>query len=475
MGDFQQRTLLAVLVASLSLRLLLLTEQSYWVDELLSVATISHPWPDLLDAVLFGVDSHPPLFPFMAKSWAMVFGDSKAGLRSFSAVLGTLLVYLTYQFGRQVSTDRIALGAALFSAVSPFALYYSQEVRGYALLAVLTTASWVCLLRYSADQTRVALVGWIVASIAAFYTHIYASLVLAGQAVFWLATARRDRRVVAALLIIGITFVPWAIVILSVKANWLAMESMGFQKPFGPGVVAYGFYALFFGYSLGPSVEELHVLVGLGDVFREYGTITTLAMFAAGIPILFGCMRVMADRFLFWLLISGLLVPAILALIASLVTNVAFNVRQLIPVLPFLHLVVSEGIVAAARRPTTAWLLVPLPAVLAVSCFNYFTDTKYWREDYEGVVAVLEARPAPVLASGGAAYWLQQLEPSLETERLTEAALRELEPDSRSWVVWNRAWGSDPDGAIRRRVESLRNLGEEHFPGFVVQEVVKPR
>ena len=73
--------------------------------------------------------------------WRGVFGESEFALRSLSAALGVVLVWLIYLLGRRLFDESTALAAAFVAALNPFQVYYSQEARMYVLLAVWAAAS----------------------------------------------------------------------------------------------------------------------------------------------------------------------------------------------------------------------------------------------------------------------------------------------------------------------------------------------
>ena len=85
----------------------------------------------------------PPLYPLLLRGWMALAGDSEAGLRLLSAVLGTLFVGVTIWAGREIFEPRVGLWSGLWAAVSPMHVYYSQEARPYALLTALLVATYV--------------------------------------------------------------------------------------------------------------------------------------------------------------------------------------------------------------------------------------------------------------------------------------------------------------------------------------------
>src|SRR2546426_7811569 len=114
------------------LRFSTLSVQSYWHDEAVTAARILHPG---LGAMLHAVarsESAPPLYYVLAWVWSKHFGTGEAGLRSLSAVFGTLTVPVAYALGARLASKRVGLIAAALVAVSPWMVWESPEARAYA-------------------------------------------------------------------------------------------------------------------------------------------------------------------------------------------------------------------------------------------------------------------------------------------------------------------------------------------------------
>jgi 4-amino-4-deoxy-L-arabinose transferase-like glycosyltransferase len=96
-----------------------------------------------------------------------------------------LTLPVVYAIGRMMFGRAGALLAAALVALSPSLIDYSQEARAYSLLVLLVATSAMFLLLSLRDQAerprRLALAGFAVSSVAAFYTHFIA--------LFWIAPA----------------------------------------------------------------------------------------------------------------------------------------------------------------------------------------------------------------------------------------------------------------------------------------------
>ena len=125
---------LIILVIAAGLRFYNLGAQSLWADEGNSAALAARSFAQIArDAAN---DIHPPLYYWLLRLWTQAFGTSEAGLRSLSALLGTLLVLAVFGLGSRLFNRMVGLAAAFIAAIAPFQVYYGQEARMYILAAL---------------------------------------------------------------------------------------------------------------------------------------------------------------------------------------------------------------------------------------------------------------------------------------------------------------------------------------------------
>ena len=73
-------------------------------------------------------------------------------MRSLSAVFVAAAVYVVFLLGRRLAGSGTGLIAAFVLAVSPFAVKYGQEARGYALVMLLVATSLLFCRSLSSGQ-----------------------------------------------------------------------------------------------------------------------------------------------------------------------------------------------------------------------------------------------------------------------------------------------------------------------------------
>ena len=128
--------------------------------------------------------------------WTRVAGTSEVALRLPPALFGIALVPVGYAIGRRLGGQRAAVALGALVAVHPLLVYYSQEARGYAAVALACALGFLCFLD-ALEQRRRASMWWALASAVALGCHYFAIFPVAIEAAILLA--RRGRAVLPAL------------------------------------------------------------------------------------------------------------------------------------------------------------------------------------------------------------------------------------------------------------------------------------
>jgi mannosyltransferase len=200
-AEWRWLLILAALTAGgAALRFATLGVQSFGHDEAVTVGRILQPG---LGATLREVapsERTPYLYYVLAWLWTRGFGMGSVGVRSLSALFGTLTIPVAFGAARTAVSERAGLIAAGLVAVDPFLVYYSQEARSYALFALLATCSlWAFAAALRRPSTG-ALIAWALAAALALATHYFAIFLIAGEALWLLAAVRPRRRALLAIV-----------------------------------------------------------------------------------------------------------------------------------------------------------------------------------------------------------------------------------------------------------------------------------
>jgi hypothetical protein len=120
---------------TLGLRLVRLGDLGLWYDEAFGLLIARMPWGEMNRTIL--LDVHPPLWFWLLHLWGT---DSVLWARLFGVLLGAATVPAVWLAARRAVGEASALTAAGLLALHPIHVFYSQELRMYALQGLLLAA-----------------------------------------------------------------------------------------------------------------------------------------------------------------------------------------------------------------------------------------------------------------------------------------------------------------------------------------------
>jgi len=409
-------TLLAILLLASFLRFYCLDAQSFWNDEGNSARIAERT----LDLILEGAegDIHPPGYYLLLHYWRALFGQSEFALRSLSAVAGLALVVFTYLLGHHLFGQATGLMAALLGAISPFAIYYSQEARMYAPLAALSAAAtylFLHLLANNSDQKigfflKTWFLAYALTSVTGLYIHYaFPFVLIVHNAIFglwWLSTAHRSanrwRWLAAwagAQVGIVVLYLPWLPVALRSVTGW---SSAGRTYELGKALLDV-LRILSVGITL-PVEEATAVLIGVG-LLLPVGLWPALPIpsVAKGNPA--KGPRQVGRTGWFGVVSVALYLLLPIALILAFDLYKPAWLKFLVVVLPPFHILIAHGVenLAGLARHVTRntqhvlclSLLTILTILLLPSLHNLYFDPTYARDDYRQIGADVAASARP--------------------------------------------------------------------------------
>ncbi|MCS7260612.1 MAG: glycosyltransferase family 39 protein, partial [Anaerolineae bacterium] len=391
-GDREVSLALAstVLLLAMVLRFPTLGAQSLWADEGNSVALARASLVEI--AARTAYDIHPPLYYWLLHGWMRLIGDSEVALRSLSAYADLLLIAILYRLTGRLFGRRAAYGAVFAAAVSPFQIYYAQEARMYALLALLGGATVWAAVEAARCIQRGGSVGsscwrWLAFYIASvttgLYTHyafpaVWGAVFLAGGVYLWSQRSTENVR----WLLVGwllcqlvplILYLPWSPVAVRQLTVWPAPAPVSFDT-----VVITIWNTLIAGpvgaQMATPCSAVLALLAGVGLVrliLRTTPSKAVLVMLYFTLPV--G-------------LTAGLFKPAYL--------------KFLLTATPAWYMILGVALAgtskAAAAHSRLGWVIPGVGvALLALAAYAplsaYYTDPKWARDDYRSLARYLEA------------------------------------------------------------------------------------
>jgi 4-amino-4-deoxy-L-arabinose transferase-like glycosyltransferase len=341
----------------------------------------------------------PPLHYFLAWLSLQFGGDPTILVRLPSLIFGTALVPLVFLVARRVGGARAGLLAALLIALSPFAIWYSDEARNYATLMFLLALSTLALLRALAGGGLRWWAIYALSACGALWCHYTAVFVVAAGGAWAIWTHREHlREVVVAHASVALGYLPWLPGFLEQRQNKIGIEVIDqfapltlrtvFEVPLRT-LIGHPFYDL----------ERLPGAIGLLFVliFVAFAGAAAVRRRPAEPPRLMPFLR--SERGLMLLLALATPVGLLLYAIPGSSLYIPRNLSASLPALVVLVAVLLDLLSAAVPRWLATLAAVGLVAVLAAGAVESFGDD-YRRPPYREAAQYVDevaARDAPVV------------------------------------------------------------------------------
>ncbi|GAB4468112.1 MAG: glycosyltransferase family 39 protein [Anaerolineae bacterium] len=474
-----------IILLAFGLRIHSLDGQGIWGDEAIGFWLSKQP---LAVVMAPGSETNPPLYHVLLRLWSLLAGTGVFAIRYVSVLGGVLIIPLVYVLGVRLLRHRLAaLIAAVLAALSAFHVYYSQEARFYAWAATLglfATLSFSRLLdaalhHHEGEGRR--LVGrfaiYLLAALAAAFTHYYLLFVLLAHNLYVLLRARRLRRwllpwLVGQIALVAV-FTPW-----NLAQARILVESQLTEANRSPDYTAWGFAGLW------DIIERTIAALGTGITVSGAERWLALAALAAAVLGVIALVQrsqsegEAADSLA--LILLYLLVPIAGAWAVGPFMPF-FQERYLLIVLPAYLLLMAAGTAHPGMRPAVGGLLALCAAANLYSIDNYYTDPAYVRSRYGEMMAYIAENAGPDDAlllenhlqwalydyyapPGITAYWFPMAagwdDPATEAELARIAAQHD-----RLWLVmFGNPAEYDPNFALEGWLS--RNAFRAYFAGY---------
>lgn len=375
--------LILVLLAAVTIRCYRITDESMWGDETASVKYQDSP--NLADFLAKERTGDPAMVPFY---FCLEYGCLKwapnpvLSCRLMSIFFGTMAILVLYAIGRRVYGPTAALIGAACAAMAIQQVYYSQEIRMYALYALLGAISVYAFHRILRDEG----IGWwpvyAAANALLVWTHLYGVLLVLIEGVFLAVAKRKEPRITVSWLTIhgpllfsvGIWVATIDPVQLNANLSWIpALVSDGTFQFIKDSMLAMADQEKAVGVLSAdtPPVAAQSVAAGLGFGLAVKIAIGVLCTTLVGWIAVLGLRgRGNTERDFFrtdtLLILAWALAPTVILVVLTFVWRPTFLPRYVLP--SFLAVYVLVGGAIASFR--SAWIKVAL-ACLVIGLYAY--------------------------------------------------------------------------------------------------------
>lgn len=458
--------LMRILILGLILRIISL-DQSLWLDEATSVLAASRfSFSEIIHQFSVG-DFHPPAYYLLLKFWIGIFGSSEVAARSMSVIFGVITIYLVYSLTRKLFDNTTALIAALLLATAPLHIYYSQEVRMYALETLLVVKimqlvativngkqrafNWVSLFAFSGLLLYTNYLPLAIFISIGLYLLLFENKVFRKYLFGWLG------------IFIGlvIVYLPWlpvlklqlaagAVVRVNAPGWWEALGKTDFKQL---------------------SLVPLKFAVGRISSYNKiiYYLLSSVPLVLYTIAI-FKSLTERRKTSLIWL---WFLIPLIISAVLGLFLPI-FSYFRFIFILPAFYILASVGVQSLGKHKRVLIVLM-VGCNLAASLY-YLVNPNFHREDWRGAVDWIETNSrgisaASIFVTDGQRdpyYYYSKDVPSFGPKGVDLNF-------ARIWLMRYVQPMFDPEDNVRNQIEKAgyKKVAERDFNGVVVWEYEK--
>ena len=460
------------------LRFYQLTGQSLWVDEMLTWLMIRPGiqagfFEQIFDSI------QGPLY--MAITWPLLrLQDSALMLRLPAVLAGIATIPLFGVFVSRLGGGRAARLAVLLLALNPFHVWYSQEGRGYAFLMMFSVLMGLAIVSVARKNSGVGqAVLFALACAGAVWSNLGGMFLWAamglGVLVFQFPGSGRRWGLWGLAFGAGLVLVsPWLLKASGIWAVDRILPGSGTgvalrgETTFSLLAWPYTLETFFYGYSLGPSLRELHQPDRLAIV-RDAWPWLLLGALPVGVGLLAGIFRVGRKR---GALLVWIVVP-ILILTFLAVRNVKpWNPRYMAMVFPWVLCLTAWGLAGLPRR----WGLVATVLLTCLTLWSlggYYWNGRYAKADVRDAAGYVTTKNldgtailAPVITSVFKYYHhgpeevmdTHGLSPLKNAAEADDFLARTLTGRSGIWLVLAREWYFDPGGHLPGALSRIGDL-----------------
>ena len=190
--------ILLILILALIVRLIG-SNQSLWLDEAAQLMESVRPLKYQLD---IQADFQPPLFHLILHYW-LYLSRNEIILRLLPIFLGIATIYVAYLLFKELFNQKIALITSILLSLSPFHVWYSQEIRPYSLSALMGMLTTYFLFKKKAT-------GYIITAILAIYSTYFTPFLLMAHGIYlYLYQKQYFRKWCISMMVVFVFFLPW--------------------------------------------------------------------------------------------------------------------------------------------------------------------------------------------------------------------------------------------------------------------------
>ena len=202
---------LLILCLGYALRTVSLDLQSMWIDEVHSFYFVDHSLKETI-RLLINPQNNGPLYYLLLWYWRNLTGPSDFALRYLSDLCSVLTIATMWTLVRTSFGRRVAAMTATLLAISPFAIWYGQEAKMYALHMFLSALTTLLLIRALCKGRWMNWLAYGVSINLLGYSHFFGGFTIAAQGIITVITTLKAPKKLGSYLLtmtlVGLPYIP---------------------------------------------------------------------------------------------------------------------------------------------------------------------------------------------------------------------------------------------------------------------------
>jgi uncharacterized membrane protein len=348
-----------IVLCALLLRLIGLTKFDFWFDEIscLSKVTLDQLIRESLKSYCF-----QPLYSLFLYYWRNL-GSSEFFLRLPSVIAGVVSVFLMYKLIRKLFDSKTGLIGALLLGISPFAVYFSQELLPLSWVILFSLASTYFYVRAITESSSRYWFGNIACNIINVYLRYSSIMVLFSQCLFFIIYRRRFKnskhKFFLAQLIQAILLLPWLYIVgTQLSQIFFYTQGTGQIMSFVGRVSILNLFYTFKNFSAGYYAS---------DIVRTISFVLMAVLFVKGAVILFSSQR---EKIILIFLLC--FIPIFSLLIFSQFVSF-YSEKYFVYVVAFFYIPIAVYLKRLSLKPRVA-IIVVISILSLISLDDYYAN-----------------------------------------------------------------------------------------------------
>ncbi len=209
--------LIVFILLNILFKTIFVSQESIYGDEPYSIYSSQKSLADLSDIFLH--DQNPPLYFLILHFWMKIVGVSDLSAKLLSVLFSVLASFILFLFAKKFFNKQTAVTVSLLFLLSNAQLFYSQEVRPYALIQFLCISSFYFYFNLWKETKKKDLIFLAVINLLLLFSHYLSIFIFVVQFICSFLFLKENKKgflyYFISQFITALAFMPWVKVMLA--------------------------------------------------------------------------------------------------------------------------------------------------------------------------------------------------------------------------------------------------------------------